>query len=191
MAGDIEAFLKMAAERRRKAMEAEGNATPQPAQPPQAHSPSPSPSGYRSQPPTARPAPPPPRQQPSYNQRPQQPIQRQPARRPAPPVRNLQTNVYQTNDDVELVEAQPIDDFYDVESKSPLAHDLVSSEVSSEDIASHAEHLDDHWGNSLTDDKKAKAKKNIAADLLKMLSTPDSITKAIVINEILKRPDFD
>ena len=43
----------------------------------------------------------------------------------------------------------------------------------------------------MTDDEVKKVKPNLAEDLIKMLTQPDAITKTIVLNEILKRPDFD
>ena len=83
------------------------------------------------------------------------------------------------------------EDDYDDDQSGRLGHDLLSSEVSSLDISDHAEHLDDGWGESLTDDEVKKVKPNLAEDLIKMLTQPDAITKTIVLNEILKRPDFD
>lgn len=196
MAGDIEAFLKMAAERRRKALEAEGKASSPP--PPQDSGDSRR-AQYQSSRPAARPAPPPPpRPQANvpYNQPRQRPQQRtSPAppapKSPVPPIRPLPP--------VELVEAVPLDTddpYYqeDQASESDLmmGNGLVSSEVSSLDISDHAEHLDDSWNDSVTDDRPKKPKKaTMAEELVKMLTQPDSVSKAVVLNEILKRPDYD
>lgn len=172
MAGDIEAFLKMAAERRRQAMQAEGKAPPpQQSTPPQPQQPT----QYRSTPPAARPAPPPPR---SASQ---QPSQRPPSR---PPQQERPV-------EVELVEVETVEEVDDYYTQSDADYHLVSSEVSSLDIASHAEHLDDGWKESVTDDAVAEKKSSLAKELLQMLSEPQSVTKAILVSEILRRPDFD
>lgn len=171
MAGDIEAFLKMAAERRRQAMQAEGKTPPPPQQAPPPTQP---PARHQSSPPTARPAPPPPRS--TYQQAPQRPVSR--------PVR-------QQSADVELVEVEAVEEVDDYYAQADADYHLVSSEVSSQDIASHAEQLDDGWTESVTDDQAAVKKSSLAKELLEMLSEPQSVTKAILVSEILRRPDFD
>lgn len=95
----------------------------------------------------------------------------------------------------------------------------VRTHIDSTDIASHADHLGDRIQDvddqvaarikrkfnhdvghldelpSVQDDKVATVTKenvsHIAADLIKMLRSPNSVRQAIMISEILKRPNFD
>ncbi|GEM_PF-869985 len=190
MAGDIEAFLKMAAERRKQAAQNQGGAKPAQAGAPQ-------PRAYQ-----------PPRQ---VNQRPEtrQNQSNQPYRPPTqPPAQQYQAPA-------EIVEAIPLpaasdDPYYEddyqkqnVYKTQPRSR-LVNREVSSLDISSHAEHLGDTMkksslvadaekrfgGHDTTYDRKV-VDYGLAGEVIRMLTEPRSVAAAVVLNEILKRPDFD
>lgn len=84
---------------------------------------------------------------------------------------------------------------------------LLSSEVSSDDIASHAERLgsklishrddasqlvNDHLGESVPDRAFEQEKESkFTNELVKMLNSPTSVAQALIMKEILDRPNFD
>lgn len=82
-----------------------------------------------------------------------------------------------------------------VEHVDHLAEDI---EQADERMESHLDQVFDHdvgklgSKKSATDELLADDKSNpIAGNLLKMLQNPDSVRQAIMIAEVLKRPDFD
>ncbi|MEM7453665.1 MAG: hypothetical protein AAF456_04845 [Planctomycetota bacterium] len=176
MARDIEDFLRRAAERRKQQQGGGG------AQPPQQQQPRP-----------AQPGPAPPRQQ-------------------QPPPRRLvieEAQVYEQADVVEPIPQRP----------RSVISDHVRQYVDSSDIADHAEHLGERL--SQTDERlEARLKRkfgrdlsrlddrpsvqdpdaeivvgrevgSVARDLLELFQSPESMRQAILVSEIMKRPDFD
>ena len=184
MARDIEEFLRKAAERR-KQKQGGGAPAPQPQRPAQ-------------QPPQSRQ---PPRAQPPQSRQPPRP---QPPRRPPP--------------QQAPVEPVIVLDQADIVEKSRLSTTFKSS-IDTSSISQHADglgkgvrsaaqrldsnvsqHLDHNVGRisetgTVTDDPEPKivgAKNMTMADeLLKLLRSKKSVGQAIILSEILKRPDFD
>ena len=174
MARDIEEFLRKAAERRKQQS---GGGAPTPQQP-------------KPRPPLA--------QQPPRQPPPQRP---RPASRPAAPI-----------------EPVIVLDQADIVEKPRLAPNFKSS-IDTSSISEHADalgqgvrnaaqrvddnisrHLDHNVGkiddtDTITDDPSAKivGAKNmtVVTDLRKLLSSKKSVGQAIILAEILKRPDFD
>ncbi len=178
MARDIEEFLKMAAQRRQQQKQNAGGQVPQPARP--------------------QPAAPPAGQSPPAQQRPpivQQPPQKKPPQKQATPP------------------PQPVRQL-----SQQSVSDHVRQHIDTRDIVSHADRLGevvgladdkldgrlhdvfDHSVATLKQDKQsgpgtsASSSRNtskIAAELHAMLRSPSSVRQAIILSEILKRPDFD
>ncbi len=169
MARDIEDFLRRAAERRQQQMKQKQGGAP---------------------PPVQRPAPPPPQQ------------------RQAPKPKPKPRPVVVVRDDVEVV---------DMRKQSVREH--VQTHIDTSSIAYHAEHLTDdisqtderledrlhdkfdHEVSKLEDkisirtDTAPSATKDdvsgIAMDIVKMIKTPSTMRQAILMAEVLKRPDFE
>ena len=181
MPRDIEEFLKMAAKRRQQQKQEGG--------------------GPRAQ----RPASPPP-QQPASQQRP--PAQPPPTR---PQTRRL--SVQPAGDDEIIVlgstDQSPVDPYRQSVS------DHVKSHIDTSSLGEHASHLGEEVG--LADDKlearlhstfdhsvaslqssgnvrevgSGEDRNAIANQLVAMLTNPNSIRQAIILNEVLTRPNFD
>ncbi len=167
MARDIEDFLRKAAERRKQA---QGGGTPQQ----------------------------PPAQQPPPQQRPVQPQRQQPAK-PAQQRPAQQRPVQPAAIPAELVR------------RGATVADHVQEHINTRGIAEQVSHLGEEVG--LADDKleqrlhdkfdhsvgdlqrkqqteSARAEASPADELLEMLRNPKSIRQAIILSEILRRPDF-
>ena len=172
MARDIEDFLRRAAERRKQ----QGGGGQQPQRQQQ------------------RPAP-----------------QRQPPPRQQPPRRLVieEAQVYEQADVVEPIPQKP----------RSVISDHVRQYVDSTDIAEHAEHLGERlsqtderlearlkrkFGRDISrlDDRPSvqdpdaeivvgKEVSNVARDLLALFQSPQTMRQAILVSEIMKRPDFD
>lgn len=184
MARDIEEFLRRAAERRKKQQQQQQGGARRPAQPPQ-----------RQQPPVQR-----------------QPAQRQPVRQPPkrqPPKQRPRT----------LVDAKEIE-FVTPKKKgmrNESVREHVKNYIDTSDIAEHAEHLGERLQQvdervderihskfdhdvgklgrkpSVTDQISESTGDDvspIAQDLLELLSKPKTIRQAILVSEILRRPEI-
>lgn len=176
MAKDIEEFLKMAAQRRAEQKRKEAGAAGQPmplAQPPQAYSPP-----VQPQPPVQRP---PVVRAPQPVSQPAKPATRkQPQKKTAPKVtgnvrptikpERVAEHATRLGEEVGLA-----DDKMDAHIQDVFAHDVVTIGESSP---------------ALEPSQRAK-KPSLAADLKKMLGSPQSIRQAIILTEILNRPEFD
>ena len=187
MARDIEEFLRRAAERRKKQQQQQkqGGGRPPAAKPPQ-------------------------RQQPAQRRQPQPPAQ--PRRQPPKPQRP-RTLV----DDREIKFVSPkTQQKHDMRNESVQEH--VKHYINTQDIADHAEHLGERLSQtdervderihktfdhsigklgrkpSVTDsitESTGDDVSPIAQDLLELLSKPKTIRQAILVSEILRRPDFE
>ena len=169
MADDLEAFLRQAAQRRaQKAAGAQPPAAPQrpaPATPPRAPSP----------PPARRPAP-----------------------RPAPP-----TPVRAEVIEADVVPVEPVSRFKSRVDSSGIAQHAkqLGEEVglADEHMEAHLAKSFDHQVGSRVEPQGAPARPAAVTfdsildvdALLDMLTKPSSVRNAIVLSEILRRPDFD
>lgn len=180
MAKDIEEFLKMAAQRRQQQKQ---NAGGQQAVPPQQPAPA-------QQPPARKP----PVQRPTAQRRPpalQQPAVQKKRPQPAQPVRQLSQQ--SVSDHVR----QHLD------TRDIVAHaENLGEEVglADEKLEGHLHDVFDHSVSRMENQKQssgetiASSNRNtsrIAAELHAMLRSPKSVRQAIVLAEILKRPEFD
>lgn len=181
MARDIEEFLRRAAERRKKQQQQQQGGARRPAQPPQ-------------------------RRQP--------PVQRQPVRQPPRQPPKQRPNTLVDRKEIEFV--TPKKKPHDFRNESVQEH--VKHYINTEDIAEHAEHLGEHLSQtderveerihkkfdhsvgslskrpSVTDSITESTGDDIAPiaqDLLELLSKPKTIRQAILVAEILRRPNFD
>ena len=178
MARDIEEFLRKAAERRKQQQAGkQGAASPQPAR--------------------------------------QQPPRQPPRRKPQPNI----IQAVEVIDD-EIIEAQPVRQHQpvkpDLRTQSVGTH--VESQIDTSGIARHADELGSLKAKMTDDVDEVKEKfdrdakkfvsrhstrdntdsdivggnvSHIATDLIDMLRDPHSIRQAILVSEILRRPDFD
>lgn len=180
MAKDIEEFLKMAAQRRQQQKQ---NAGGQQAVPPQQPKPV-------QQPPAQKP----PVQRPTAQRRPpalQQPAAQRQRPQPAQPVRQLSQQ--SVSDHVR----QHIDTS-DVVARAELLGEEVG--LADEKLDERLHDVFDHSVSRMENQKQssgetvASSNRNtsrVAAQLHAMLRSPASVRHAIVLAEILKRPDFD
>lgn len=175
MARDIEEFLKIAAQRRQQ-QKAGGQPVP-PAQP--------------------KPVPPPAQQPPAKRRPPvfQQPAgQKQAPRKQAPSEGTVrQISRQSVNEHVR----QHLDTS-DVVSRAERLGEVVG--LADEKMEGHLHEVFDHSVVSLKQEKQSeqrtrasssRATSKIAAELHAMLRSPTSVRHAIILSEILKRPDFD
>ena len=185
MARDIEEFLRRAAERRKKQQQQQQQGGARRAQPPQ-----------RQQPPVQR-----------------QPV-RQPVRQPPRQPPKQRPNTLVDAKEIEFVTPKKKPHDYHDES----VQDHVKHYINTQDIADHAENLGERLSQtderaderihkkfdhevgqlgkkpSVTDaitESTGDDISPIAQDLLELLSKPKTIRQAILVSEILKRPNFD
>ncbi len=168
MSKDIEDFLKLAAERRRKAQNQANQAQQQPRQQP-------------------------PRQQQPMRQQP--PRQQQPQRQPPRQVPREPDIVYEAEpvEKVRTLLKPSIDTSHVSEHASHLGERVQREENKTE---RHIQETFDHKVGRLAQKKsKPSNRKKVTAgagspkNLIKMLSNPDSIRQAVLLSEILRRPE--
>lgn len=184
MARDIEEFLRKAAERRKQQAQQQGGAAPPPAAPPPPAPPPPPPPQRMAPPPRVQPPPPAPR-----------PVEvRDSSNRLASQTRPL---------------SEPVDP--EVLRRGETVAEHVQRQINTSQISDHARKLGadvgqtderleqrlhekfDHSVGTLGSRKSVTTEELLPSsgqDLLELLTNPRSIRQAILLSEILKRPEF-